>query len=239
MKKYWPNIRLILVILLAAGLYSFSGLRNANREIAEQRKIEFLNEDALYLTNSSVDKLLIQKENPASKVRAENLDLNKIESALNENDMVKRADVYVSLNGELGAKIVQRTPIARVSGETRYYIDEDGKPMPLSPVYSARVPLVTGKVDRSDLGAVHVLAHFIYHDSFLKKNVIGIHRSSDGFELRFRTDQFLLVFSDLDKLEKKFNNFKAFYQKAAKDKTLASYRAVNLDFDNQVVCTKK
>jgi cell division protein FtsQ len=40
-------------------------------------------------------------------------------------------------------------------------------------------------------------------------------------------------------LEKKINNFKAFYQKAFKDKILDSYKVVNLKFDKQVICTKK
>jgi len=32
---------------------------------------------------------------------------------------------------------------------------------------------------------------------------------------------------------------KAFYQKAKKDDMLSKYSKVNLQFDNQVVCTKK
>ena len=39
-------------------------------------------------------------------------------------------------------------------------------------------------------------------------------------------------------LDKKMNNFKAFYQKAKKDKLLQTYKTVNLHFDRQVVCTK-
>lgn len=239
MKKYWKHIRLFLVVITAVFLYSFSNTRNGRRELKDTRHIEFLNEDALYLTYNSVNKLLIQKEDPASKVVAENLDLNKIENALNENDMVKHADVYLTVDGEVGASIVQRTPVARVAGEASYYIDEEGKYMPLSPVYSARVPLVTGRVQKDRLKEVFELSYYIFHDDFLKKNVIGIHKERDGFELRFRADDFVLRFSNLDKLEKKFNNFKAFYQKGAKDKSLAMYKAVNLDFDNQVVCTKK
>ena len=239
MKKYWPHMRLIIVMLMAAGLFSFANHRNAHRTVPAEKAIEFLNEDALYITYNSVNKLLIQNDMPASGVLAEDLDLNKIESTLNENDMIKVADVYLKLNGELGARIVQRTPIARVAGNQTFYIDEDGKYMPLSAVYSARVPLVTGSVERDKLNSLYQLAAYIFHDDFLKKNVIGIHKSRDGYELRFRTDAFVLKFSDLNNLEKKFNNFKAFYQKGAKDKSLAVYAAVNLDFDNQVVCTKK
>ena len=239
MKKYWAHIRLILIALLAVGMYSFSNVRNGERAILKDRHIEFVNEDALYLTYSTVDKLLIQSKEGASGILLDKLDLNRIESALNENDMVKHADVYYTVYGELSARIIQKTPIARVAGEKAYYIDEDGRYMPLSPVYSARVPLVTGSVSRDKLEEVHDLAYYIYHDDFLRRNIIGIHKDKEGFELRFRANDFVLKFSDLNRLDKKFNNFKAFYQKGTKDKSLAMYKAVNLDFDNQVVCTKK
>jgi cell division protein FtsQ len=39
-------------------------------------------------------------------------------------------------------------------------------------------------------------------------------------------------------LDKKINNLKAFYKKSLKEKTLNNYSNVNLQFDNQVVCTK-
>ena len=44
---------------------------------------------------------------------------------------------------------------------------------------------------------------------------------------------------NLENLDEKMKNLKAFYQKAKKDKMLDLYKSVNLQFDNQVVCTKK
>ena len=43
----------------------------------------------------------------------------------------------------------------------------------------------------------------------------------------------------IENLEQKIKNFKAFYKKAMKDKKLNAYHRVSLQFDNQVVCTKK
>jgi len=76
----------------------------------------------------------------------------------------------------------------------------------------------------------------IFH---LLKNVIGIHIEDNGnYQLKFRLEQFVVNLGGVDKLEEKFNNFKAFYAKANKDKTLEDYNIVSLEFDNQVVCTK-
>ncbi|MCX2680451.1 hypothetical protein OOZ15_10905 [Galbibacter sp. EGI 63066] len=239
MRKYSSYIKLLAVFLLLGFLYSFSNKRNDKRMSSKSCQIEYLDDGGLFITRNSVNKLLIQNEDTTSSVSKEKLALNKMEKTLNANEMVRKADVYVSINGEVGAKILQRTPIVRVEGQQSFYVDSQGKEMSLSPVYSARVPLVTGSGIKKNLSELYELAKFIRGDEFLKKNVIGIHQEGDRFELKMRTEGFILKVGKVDNLESKFNNFKAFYQKGLHDKTLDQYKVVNLNFENQVVCTKK
>ncbi len=220
-------------------LYSFSNTRNENRELSANCNIEFLNNDGHYITRNTVNKLLIQNPDTLTGVRKEKLALNTIEKSLIANAMVQEADVYVSVTGQIGAKIRQRTPIGRVAANQPFYIDIEGKSMPLSPVHSARVPLITGTDVKNNMPKLYELAMFIYFDEFLKKNIIGIHQNNKHFELKLRTEGFIVDLGEVANLESKFNNFKAFYQKGLHDKTLDSYKTVNLSFDNQVVCTKK
>ena len=63
--------------------------------------------------------------------------------------------------------------------------------------------------------------------------------SDKYFTLKTRSLDFEIFLGSLDHLNKKINNLKAFYQKAMKDQTLTNYKKVNLQFENQVVCTKK
>ncbi|WP_335964562.1 hypothetical protein [Galbibacter sp. PAP.153] len=239
MKKYVSFIKLVIVLLALVFMYSFSNKRNNSRMLSNNSRIEFLNDNAHFITRNTVNKLLIQNRDTASGVPKEKLALNIMEKSLNANKMVQEADVYVSITGEVGAKIRQRTPIARVAASKPFYIDVKGKTMPLSPVYSARVPLVTGNSIKNKLPELYTLAKFIYDDDFLKMNVIGIQQKEDHYELKLRTEDFVLYLNKIEELESKFNNFKAFYQKGLHDKTLDKYKVVNLSFDNQVVCTKK
>ncbi|QLE01811.1 hypothetical protein HX109_09665 [Galbibacter sp. BG1] len=239
MKKYINYIKIGTVLLALVFLYSFSNNRNKNRSLSKDSDIVFLNDNGHFITRNTVNKLLIQNEGDASSVRKEKLALNRMEQALNSNEMVQEADVYVSVTGEIGAKIRQRTPIARVSANPSFYIDIEGEKMPLSPVYAARVPLVTGVSTKNEMESLYKLTKFIYDDDFLKKNIIGIHQKKNHFELKLRTEDFVVNLGAIENLEAKFNNFKAFYQKGLHDKTLGKYKAVNLSFDNQVVCTKK
>jgi len=80
---------------------------------------------------------------------------------------------------------------------------------------------------------------YINQDDFLRKNVIGIHiAAEDDYRLKFRLNQFVVNLGGIAGIEKKFGNFKAFYAKANKDKTLEDFAVVSLEYDNQVVCTK-
>ena len=168
------------------------------------------------------------------------IDLNRLETALNSNPMIKKAEVYMSVNGVLSANIEQRRPIARVHANTSYYVDDQGVYMPLSDNYSARVPLVTGDVKKNDLNTISKIAKVIDEDLFLKQHVIEIHQGqSNSINLKMRTFDFTLELGDLNNLKKKLSNFKAFYKKAQKDNKLDVYSHINLKFDSQVICTKK
>ena len=141
--------------------------------------------------------------------------------------------------GEVNADIVQKKPIARVSTNASYYIDDQGTFMPLSDNHSARVPLVTGHIDKNNLNNVFTMANKIQNDEFLKKNVVEIHQDiNKTIYLRLRQCSFKAEMGDINNLDKKINNLKAFYKKSLKEKTLNNYSNVNLQFDNQVVCTK-
>jgi len=226
-------------MVLVAFLFAFSSIRNTERNVTDV-KVNFVGEDNLYITHESVNKLLIQNKLNVTKVPKEILDLNGLETALNSNPMIKTAQVYLTVNGEVRADVKQRKPIARVSTNASYYVDDEGLFMPLSANHSARVPLVKGFVEKNNLNNIFIIANKIYNDQFLKKHIVEIYqKQNETIILKTRIFDFKIVLGNLDMLDKKINNLKAFYQKAKKDKTLNKYSIVNLQFDNQVVCTKK
>lgn len=202
--------------------------------------VRFLGEENLFVTHETVSKLLIVNQETVTNKPKEIIDLNDLENALNSNPMIKEAQVYINVDGQLTAVISQKKPIARVVTNVSYYVDEDAAYMPLSTNYSARVPLVTGFVEKNILNNVGVVARKVQSDEFLKNNVVEIRQNENGsIDLKFRKDDFVIQLGSLEQLDKKINNLKAFYQKAMRDSTLNKYSVVNLRFDKQVICTKK
>ena len=238
-KINYNYIKVIGLVVLVGFLFAFSNQRNKVRKVSEP-DITFLGENKLFITETNVSKLLILNQEPVSEQPKDIIDLNELEIALNSNPMIKQAEVFMSVNGRLSAEIEQKRPIARVNTNASYYIDDEGGFMPLSHNYAARVPLVTGNIKKNKLETVFQFAKFADGDDFLKKHVIEIRQNDDEtIDFKIRKSDFKVHVGTLKNLEKKINNFKAFYQKALKDQILDHYSVVNLKFDKQVICTKK
>ena len=79
----------------------------------------------------------------------------------------------------------------------------------------------------------------INEDEFLKKNIIGVQVLTNGsLIMANRNYDFQIDFGRTINIEKKFKNYKAFFQKAVLDSTLKKYKKINLKFTKQVVCIK-
>ncbi len=238
MKRSLKIIKFIFLLSLMVFLFSFTKKRNDARKITKL-DVEFVDENSPFITYNTVNKLLILNHDKVTSIGKETLVLKKMEQRLLENPMIRDAQVFVSVDGTLGAKIEQRKPVGRVSASPDYYLDADGKKMPLSDVYSARVPIISG-ISKNNFTEVTSLLLRINEDEFMKNSVVGLNRKGNGeIELELRKMDFKVLFGKPENIDKKFQNFKAFYKKTKQDSTLYGYNMVNLKYDNQVIATKK
>ncbi len=53
-----------------------------------------------------------------------------------------------------------------------------------------------------------------------------------------RNYDYTIDFGKIINIDRKFKNYKAFFQKAVSDSTLNNYKKINLKFTQQVVCIK-
>lgn len=235
----WTNIRLLLMFMLVIFLFSFTSKRNENRKL-KKSVILFVGNTEPFVKQETVNKLLIENNEGVSSIQKVNLDLNKLEKNLNAQEMIEKSDVYVSIDGVLKAVVRQKTPIARIfDNEGSFYIDYEGNRMPLSTNFTARVPLVSGGINKNNNEDLAQLLRIIHDDPFLKKNIIGIEIMPNGsLKMHNRNFDFQIDFGKLINMEHKFKNYKAFFQKAVLDSSLYKYKKIDLRFTEQVVCTK-
>ena len=112
--------------------------------------------------------------------------------------------------------------------------------MSLSKLHSADVPIIFGFNQFSDLDYLTKVSLMIRDDKFLNQNITQI-IINDNQEINLKLSG-LNTFIELghnNKLEKKIQNLKAFYNRAIRKNDMKNYKKVNLQFENQVVAVKK
>ena len=235
----WHTIRLILIIFTMIFLYSFSSKRNSERKISNIG-IKFESNENMFLTDEMVNNLLIQNLGGTSRIQKLKVDLNTLETVLDDHEMIEKAQVFSSIDGLLNTRITQKTPIVRViTDNENYYLDAKGEKMSLSKNFSARVPLVTGEISVQKSKPYLFLFNEIKKDDFLSKNITGVNISASGnVILTNRSYKYKIVFGKPINVENKLKNYKAFFQHAIKDTLIESYKEINLMFTQQVVCKK-
>ncbi len=200
----------------------------------------FVGDNAPFVNQETVNKLLIENNRDAQSIGKDKLDLNKLEKVLNSHDMIEKSEVFVSVDGVLKAIVKQKTPVARVfNGDDSFYIDYKGNTMPLSANFTARVPLVSGEINKKNREDLAELFRIIHDDEFLKKNIIGVQIMPNGsLRMLNRNFNYQIDFGGTIRMKAKFNNYKAFFQKAVLDSSLYKYKTIDLRFVQQVVCSK-
>ncbi len=239
MKKVITYLFSLVLIVSLVFLYSFSSAKNLNKKI-KKIDIEFAEGNNDFLTQKMVNKLLIQNRVALQNQPKSVIDLQELEQTVLLNPYIEKATVFYTIDGVLKTQVKQRTPIARINTvDSSYYIDKHGVKIPLSSNYSARVLLITGNINEENLQEFTQFVNVISTDDFLKKEIIGIHKTQKNeFILSVRSGQYKIEFGSLEKTKIKFKKLKAFYNKAFVDKTIDQYKTINLKYHNQVVCAK-
>lgn len=235
MKYKYLKISILAIVLIGLSVFSFH--QNQSRDVLDIT-VHFEQNGARFMTTDSVNKLLTVKKTDTTNLLKSELNLRKMESILNQNHFIESAHAYLGIEGGVGIKIQEKTPIGRVMGSPGFYIDDQGNQMPLSPFYSARVPFVSSQVTNQNRGDVYSLLSFISKDGFLKTHIVEIEQQKSKWFLTTRNQSLTIELGKPDDLERKFNFYKAFYVKTLQDQTLSSYASVSLEYSNQVVCKK-
>ncbi len=169
------------------------------------------------------------------------IDKDSIERLLVGRSVVKSAQVYYSLDGYLHIEIRQRKPVLRVLNDDGYYVDEDGRIMPLSHKYTSRVVVATGNVSRKFACEelypfVMVLRNDEFWDAYVEQIVV------DGKKeviLIPKVGNFRIVLGGMKGYEQKMEKLRLFLKKGIARKGWNLYKEINLKFGRQIICVKK
>lgn len=238
MKSKWHILRILLMLVLAGFLFSFSNKRNKERKLSDVLVL-FTNPNQLFIPMETIQDLLTNNSDSLDFIIGD-IRIKDLEEKILAHPMVANAEVYMSVNGVLGAQITQRTPVGRcINKEGIVYIDELSEFMPLSSNHSARVPLVYGVQDSVSRSNITPLLLAIREDEFMKQSVVSVmHNNSDDIRLKMRQNKLEIIIGSPEELEYKFRKLKGFIKHTNDNNTIEEYKVIDLKYTNQVVATK-
>ena len=194
--------------------------------------------------NAFIDEVLAVIKRGYGDIKGKNIveiDKDSIERVLIRNSVIKSAQIYYSLDGSFHVEITQRKPVLRVLAGDGYYVDEDGKVMPLSGKYTSRVVVATGNISKKfACNGLYPFVMALKEDDFWEALIEQIVVVKDNEVVLIpKVGNFKIVFGKVDDYVAKLDKLRFFLKEGIALKGWNVYKEINLKFDNQVVCVRR
>ncbi len=240
MQKLIEIVKWILLLSVIVLLMAFS-VNKQKLTTCNVFDVEIVSSENDFIDSKTVEEFLKNKNlHPSGKFRTE-IAIDEMEKNIANHPSVQNVNAFSDIRGNIKVEIKQRNPIVRVQTINKsFYIDESGKKMPLSEVYTSRVLVITGNVNYYKIDELFLMSKFITDSPFWKAQIMQMHlEENEEITLIPRVGYQQIVFGKPINIEEKFRKLKLFYEKGISDKGWNNYSHINLKFKNQIVCTKK
>lgn len=230
-----------LLGIVFLGVMGFVEYKNEHRlidvvniEITDYDRVKFIDED---LVGKSLFKIYDSIESRNRK----HIDLALIENQLSQMESVRKVDAFFGVDGHLNLVFIQKHPIARIIDEnSSYYMDEKGERMSLQKKYSSAVIVVfVENSSKYNKEGMYELVSKINGSQFLKKQIASIRVLENGkINLETNKGKHFIEFGKPFDIDKKLKKLITYYEYTVAEFGWDTYKKINLEFANQVVCTK-
>ncbi len=261
-RKLFRILSYVLVIALIIIMVGFSVKKN-NSNVCDVFDITIkYSGDNFFVDKSDIRDAVYNFHGNVVDKKLSDISLEKIEDIVNNIVYVEDSYSYITTTGRLHLVVKLRKPIIRVisSENNSFYIDNNGRLLPLSDKHTARVPVAFGNIsatysplldfqneesfndltdNEKQLKQVYQLAAYIYNDSFWESLIDQVYINNNGeAEIIPKGNIHVVEFGKLENIDYKFNKLKVFYKNGLTQVGWHRYNRVNLKYNNQIVCSK-
>ena len=165
-----------------------------------------------------------------------------IENRLEKVPFIEGATCYKTFNGDIQINVRQRLPVLRVMGQNgdNYFIDANGKIMP-QVSYPANLVIATGNISKPFATKYLTrIGRFLQGSAFWNNQIEQINVTDDHqLELIPRVGDNVIFLGDPVNTMAKLERLNIFYNKVLSVVGWGKYSEINLEYSNQIICTKK
>nr|WP_185878664.1 cell division protein FtsQ [Blattabacterium cuenoti] len=236
-KTVFISILLLYMIFMIFFFY-FSQKIHKNRSLKKLNIImDPLSKD--HFVNEEIINKLLKIEKLKKKIGQ--LCIFTMEKKLNNYPFIKKSEVFLSVDGTLNIKILQKEPILRIkNGNKEYYLTKEAENLELSSIYSSKVLLAKGSFSKEEKKHLSDLAQTINSDEFFKNQIISIKKMVPNlFILIPKIGNHHIILGNIKDFKSKLNKLKAFYKQYLNKIDMNQYQNIDLQYKDQVVAKKR
>lgn len=249
--KHYMKISLVTVIFLAVAAYIVYAVLVMSAPDPDEHcsAVELVidrHSGPVFITDKDVADILQSRHIYPKGRPMMDVETAVIEEAIAENSFVESVECYKTAAGRLCIKVVQRQPVVFImpEGADGYYVDAHGKVIPNS-LYLSNIITATGKISKkyatSELAGFgeYLRSNKFWDDLIAQIHVTKNRKGQEVVELVPRVGDNIVYLGSLDGYHKKLRRLKVFYDKAIGTVGWNKYRTISLEYDNQIICTKR
>lgn len=250
------NILLVvftLSLLIALSVYCayehfHDNLKDVDLKILRKTENGFVDYDKTYNT-------ILKICDTANNTQINMIDVDSVLNALDANPWIIRSEAKINLKECLAVEVEECEPIVRVYAKNgkSVYIDNDGDIYPSENQYVPRVLVVSGigfSADKlgnvydeiyakTELPTTFELVKEVLGDDYARNSVRQIHYDKKkNYIFSVNNTNIIVIFGDVNDVGGKLLKMKHFFDRMLGNPELDNYKEINLNYKNQVVCTK-
>lgn len=266
MKILVKILLITLWIAIAAGVVVMMSFANETHQIKKCRgitcSIDYKGAQPLISGRDLIAAITNKFGQPQSKSIGE-VDVNGISSFLRKNPYLENTVAMVTVEGDIMIKAEQCTAIIKYysTDGTARYLDKNGRIMPVDPAYPNKILIANGLINNplkdgkniysvndsntvlknalKTLYDIHLLAGIINSDTTLKALIEQVYVTTKGkIQLVTKAGSHIISMGNTTDAAEKLENLMYFYKYGLVKTGWNKYGKLNLEYKNQIVCTK-
>ncbi len=242
-----------LAILIALSVYCayehfHDNLKDVDLKIIRKTEKGFVDYEKTY-------KMILDICDTVDNYQINMINVDSVLNVLNANPWIINAEAAINLKEYLDVEIEECEPIVRVYAKNgkSVYIDNNGNIYPSENQYVPRLLVVSGinfsanalgnvndeVYANTDLPQTFNLIKEVLDDNYAKSCVRQIHYDKKkNYIFSVNNTNIIVIFGDVNDIKGKLLKMKHFFDKMQGNPELDNYKEINLNYKDQVVCTK-
>ena len=235
-----------LMTYIVYAMFFLSGPDEEERCTAVELTVEKDNGSSMFVDAGDIEKILKNANVYPKGMLMKDVDTEKIEEIIRGNEFISKVECYKSSNGKLCVNVEQRVPVVFVipDGKDGYFVDAQGKIIP-NRNSATNLVVASGNIDEKYASKeLAEFGQFLQTDEFWNNQIEQIYVTKDRkgkrvVEIVPRVGDQIVYLGTLENYQKKLRKLRTFYDKAVGTVGWEKYARVNLEYDNQIICTKR